>query len=119
MDIPRVPTTIDGTIHLFAANTIFLALPLACLLIAPSLKIDSDWRPLFPYSIAIALFTLVWILIYKVWLPADLSWFGLYERILVVAEVLWVEVMAIWLLRLSLKGEGKSTPLPSAVETTV
>ncbi|MBM2824778.1 MAG: putative rane protein [Dehalococcoidales bacterium] len=102
-DVPGRPSTIDGTIHEAVANTVFWLLPVASLLIAPSLKKDTYWRPLFTYSIATALVTLVWIFIYKIWLPADLGWFGLYERILVVAEVLWVEVMAIWLLRLSLR----------------
>jgi len=109
-DIPSEPTTIDGTIHLFAADTIFLALPLASLFMAPSLKIDPDWRPLFPCSVIMASVSLVWILVYKVWLPEELSWFGLYERILVLTEILWVEVMAIWLLHLSLKNVENSLP---------
>ena len=117
-DVPRVPTTTDGTIHLFAANTIFLSLPLACLLIAPSLKINSDWRPLFPCSIIMALVSLAWILVYKVWLPEELSWFGLYERILVWTEILWVEVMGIWSLRLSLiNAEKSSAPSKAGVNT--
>jgi hypothetical protein len=36
-------------------------------------------------------------------LPDQLSWFGLHERILVANMVIWVEVMAAWLLRLSLR----------------
>lgn len=107
-DVPGRPHTTDGMIHGAAANTVFWLLPVASLLIAPSLKKDSRWRPLFTYSITTAFFTLAWIFIYKVWLPAELSWFGLYERILVVAEVLWVEVMGIWLLRLSLRDAGQS-----------
>lgn len=109
-DIPGNPNTVDGTIHGVAASTAFWLLPIASLLITPSLKEDPYWKPLFPYSMAIALFALIWILIYRVWLPADLSWFGLYERILVITEVLWVEVMAIWQLRLSLRGVGRSLP---------
>ncbi len=100
-DVPGRPNTTDGAIHLAAANTVFWLLPVAALLIAPSLRKDPRWRSMFVYSLATAFFALVWIFVYKVWLPADLSWFGLYERILVVAEVLWVEVMAIWLLRLN------------------
>ncbi len=109
-NIPGVLPTIDGTIHGIAANTVFLLLPLASLIIAPSLKKNSYWRPLFTYSVAAALFALIWIAIYRLWLPAELSWFGLYEWVLVVDEVIWVEVTAIWLLRLSLRFVRNTQP---------
>jgi uncharacterized membrane protein len=83
-------------------------------LILPSLKRDPNWRPLFRYSLVIALVALIWMLIYKVWLPADLSWFGLYERILVYIEVLWVEMMAVWLMRLSLREVAGLTAVPES-----
>jgi hypothetical protein len=39
-------------------------------------------------------------------LPDDISWFGLLERILVANMIIWVEVAAIDLLRLSVhRGE--------------
>jgi hypothetical protein len=101
-DIPNFTNTIEGTIHGIAANTTFILLPIAILLIAPSLKRDAYWRSLFPYSIATAVFALIWIIIYRVWMPGELGWFGLYERILAGAEIIWVEVMAWWLLRLFL-----------------
>jgi hypothetical protein len=106
-DIPGREDTIDGLIHGLAAKTVFWLLPVANLLITPSLKNDPRWRALFSYSVAIASFALVWMIIYQVWLSENLTWFGLYERILVVSEVLWVELMAIWSLRLSLRGQGK------------
>ncbi len=109
-DTTPEPITIDGNIHFFAANTVFLALPVANLLISPSLKTDPEWRPLFPYSIAMAGISLAWMAIYKIWLPADLSWFGLFERILVLTEILWVETMALWSLRLSFLGRAKKMP---------
>jgi len=116
-DIPGRPGTVDGAIHGAAANTAFWLLPAATLFIAPSLKNDRRWQSLFPYSIAIAGFALIWIIIYRVWLPPNLSWFGLYERILVTIEVLWVEMMAIWQLRLSLKAKppvaGESARFPA------
>jgi hypothetical protein len=102
-DIPYFPHTIGGTIHGIAANTTFALLPLAILLIAPSLKKDPYWRSTFIFSIATAVFALCWIAIYRLWLPQELGWFGLYERILAGVEIIWVEVMAFWLLRLFLK----------------
>jgi hypothetical protein len=79
-----------------------MLLPVAIFLIAPSLKKDPYWRSLFTYSIATAAFALIWIALYRVWLPREMGLFGLYERILAGAEIIWVEVMAFWLLRLFL-----------------
>lgn len=104
-DAPYFAPTISGQIHGIAANITFTLLPLAILLIAPSLKKDPYWRSMFVFSIAIAVFALIWIGIYRVWLPQQLSWFGLYERILAGFEIIWVEVMAFWLLRLFLISE--------------
>jgi hypothetical membrane protein len=98
-DTPNILPTFDGTIHGIAANTTFVLLPLAGLFIAPSLRKNPHWKPLFAYSIATAVFALIWIAIYRLFLPSELTWFGLYERILAIDEVLWVELMAIWLLR--------------------
>ena len=102
-DFPHFYPTFDGTIHGVASKAIFILLPLAILLIAPSLKKDPNWRPLFTYSIATAAFALLWIATYQVWSPPELGLFGLYERTLAGVEILWIEVMAFWLLRLFLR----------------
>ncbi len=96
------PRTIDGTIHGIAAKTIFWLFPFAALLIAPSLRKDPSWSPLFVYTIAAAVFAILF-MISSLTLPPDLSWFGLFERVLVADEVIWVVVVAVWLLRLSLR----------------
>jgi hypothetical membrane protein len=108
-DLPDLPATLDGTIHGIGANVAFTLLPLAGLLIAPSLRKDPYWRPLFPFTIITAAFALVWIAIYRIWLPEQLGWFGLYERILAGVEIVWVEVMAFWLLRQFLKSVKPDT----------
>ena len=115
-DIPYFGHTISGTIHGMAANTTFILLPMAILLIAPSLKKDPNWRSLFAYSISTAVFALIWIIIYRVWLPPQLSWFGLYERILADVEIAWVEVMALWLLRLFLRASENANLVPNISE---
>ena len=102
-DIPYYPHTISGTIHGIAADTTFTLLPLAILLISPSLKKDPYWRSLFIFSITAAVFSIIWIAIYRLWQPQQLGWFGLYERILAGVEILWIEVMAFRLFRLFLK----------------
>ena len=93
--------TIGGIIHSVAAAIVFWFFPAACLLIAPSLRSDPYWKGLYVYSIVTGVFILL-LLITLLCLPFHLNWFGLYERILVASMIIWVEVMAIWLLRLSL-----------------
>jgi hypothetical protein len=116
-DIPYFPPTIDGTIHGIASKVIFILLPLAILLIAPSLKKDPYWNSLFSFSIVIACFALIWIGIYKVWEPEELGLFGLYERVLVSIETIWIEVMAFWLLRLFLRSfQYTPDPIPVSEE---
>jgi hypothetical protein len=94
--------TFEGAIHGVVAKTIFWLFPIAALCIAPSLKKNSYWRPLFVYSIAAAVFAILF-MISSLWMPKDFMWFGLFERILVADEVLWLAIMAIWLLRFSLR----------------
>lgn len=113
-DIPYLPPTIDGLVHGIGANATFTLLPLAILLIAPSLRKDPYWRPLFHFSLATAAFALIWIALYRVVLPDQLSWFGLYERILAGIEIMWVEVMGFWLLRQFLRSVNDA-PAPISV----
>jgi hypothetical membrane protein len=102
------PHTIEGTIHGLAAKFIFWFFAVASLLIAPTLWKDPYWKPLFIYSLATAGFAIAF-MVYSLWMPPDFAWFGLFERILVAIEVLWIEVMAVWLLRLSFIESSKTT----------
>jgi hypothetical membrane protein len=101
-DLPHFAPTLNGMIHGIASKTTFLLLPLAILLIAPSLRKDPYWRPMFGFSIAIVAVTFIWMTIYRWWSPQELGLFGLYERVLAAIEIIWIEVMAFWLLRLFL-----------------
>ncbi len=96
------PNTIEGIIHGVVAKTIFWLFPIASLLIAPSLKRDTYWKPLFAYSIGAAAFSVV-IMIVIALIPEEKGYFGLLERLLVADEIIWVETVAIWLLRLSFR----------------
>ncbi len=96
------PATFDGTIHGFAAKFVFWFFPVAVLLIAPSLRKEPYWRGLFFYSLASAVFA-IGFMANSLRMPHDFDWFGLFERILVADEIIWIWIMAVWLLRLSLK----------------
>lgn len=101
------PHTIEGTIHRVAATTVFWLFPMAILLLAPSLRNDPYWENFSVYTVVTGVLALT-LMIGRVCLPAQLSWFGLYERVLVVNTVIWVELMAVRLLRLSLSREHKA-----------
>jgi hypothetical protein len=77
-------------------------LPTAILFIVPTLTKDPFWKSLCLYSIisSVASFLLM---LSSLWMQDDFKYFGLFERILVLIEVSWVFIMAVWLLRLSIK----------------
>jgi hypothetical protein len=96
------PHTIEGTIHGISAQLVFWVLPLAALLIAPTLKKDTHWKSLYLYTMISSVGALL-LMMGSFWMQDDFRYFGLCERILVVIEVTWVCIMAVWLLRSSLK----------------
>jgi hypothetical protein len=99
-----MPHTVEGTIHSVTATTVFWLFPLAILLLTLSLRKDPYWKTIFAYSVAAGVFALA-LMIGRLWPLAHISWFGLYERILVANIIVWVAVTAVQLLRLSLKRE--------------
>jgi hypothetical protein len=84
------------------AITVFWLFPIATLLIALSLRNDPYWKDISAYTIVTSVLALA-LIIGRLWLPAELSWFGLYERVLVANAAIWMEMMSIRLLRLSLR----------------
>jgi hypothetical protein len=96
------PHTIEGSIHGISAKIVFWTLPMAALLIVPSLRQNAYWHSLTRYSIISSIIAFM-LMLGSFWMADDFRWFGLFERLLVVIEICWVVVMAIWLLRLSLK----------------
>jgi hypothetical protein len=109
------PKTFEGMIHGFAARVTFSLFAVAILALAPGIKKDPNWRPLFRYTIVTAILAVVLGVILR-FFPEKSGWFGLIERILVANMILWVEVSAINLMRLSLK-RGKPVQLDSKAKT--
>jgi hypothetical protein len=111
------PHTIEGTIHGNSAKIVFWTLPLAALFIVPSLKQDPFWKSLSVYSIVSAVLAFLLMIGSVIWMKDDFKLFGLFERLLVIIEISWVVVMAIWLLRLSLK-KNRITTKEQTVQPT-
>jgi len=104
MDHPGAPP-IEGIIHTVASYGLGLLFPIAILLLTPSLKRDPNWKNIFIYTLVAGVLALA--LIMGVFLLDQRGWFGLYERIIVANVIIWVEVVAVHLLRLSLRREPK------------
>jgi hypothetical protein len=101
------PRTFEGMIHSAAAVVVFWLAPFASLLIAYDLRKDLYWKGFFLYTIIASAIALA-LMLGRLWLPDELSWFGLYERILTLDELIWVEVVAVRLLLLSLREVKKA-----------
>jgi len=104
MNHPGAPP-IDGTIHTIASYGLGLLFPIAILSLAPSFKSTPNWKGIFVYTLIAGL--LAFALIIGAFFTEQTGWFGLYERIIIGNALIWVEVVAIYFLRLLLKQEPK------------
>ncbi len=104
MDHPGAPP-IDGTIHTIASYGLGLLFPIAILSLTPSLKNTPNWKNIFIYTLIAGVLALA--LISGALLAEQRGWFGLYERIIILNALVWVEVVAIHFLRLLLRQEPK------------
>jgi hypothetical protein len=109
MNAPGSPRTIDGRIHGIASYGLGLLFPIAILSFSPSLKSTPNWKTIFVYTLIAGI--LAFGLIIGAFFVEVTSWFGLYERIIILNALVWVEVVAIHFLRLLLKRE----PMPRVV----
>jgi hypothetical membrane protein len=105
MDAPGAPRTTAGIIHTVASYGLGLLFPIAILSLAPSFKSTPNWKRTFVYTLVAGV--LAFTLIIGAFFTEQTGWFGLYERIIVANAIVWVEVVAIHLLRLSLRREPK------------
>jgi len=104
MDHPGAPP-IDGTIHTLASYGLGLLFPIAILLLSPSFKSTPNWKNIFVYTLIAGVLALA--LIIGAFVTEQTGWFGLYERIIILNALVWVEVVAIHFLRLLLRREPK------------
>jgi MFS family permease len=107
MNHPGAPP-IDGTIHTIASYGLGLLFPIAILSLAPSFKRTPNWKGVFVYSLVAGV--LGFSMIVGAIFGDQTGWFGLYERIIILNALVWVEVVAIHFLRLLLKQQPKPQP---------
>jgi hypothetical protein len=109
MRAPGAPHTIDGTIHTIASYGLGLLFPVAILSLAPSLKSTSNWNNIFVYTTIAGV--LAFGLIIGAFFVEPTSWFGLYERIIILNALVWVIIVAIHYLRLLLSQKSRTQSL--------
>ena len=95
---PGVALTFNAVIHQGTSVAIAVLFPLACLAIAPALKGDTRWKGAFAYTIATGIVALV-LIILGVAMRANKLWSGLYERVLLLNGLVWIELVSYRLLR--------------------
>jgi hypothetical protein len=105
MDAPGAPRTIDGIIHTISSYSLGLLFPIAILSLARSLKSTPNWRTIFIYTLITGV--LAFGLLIGVFFMEQTRWFGLYERIIILNALIWVEVVVIHYLRLLLRQQPK------------
>jgi MFS family permease len=105
MDAPGTPRTIAGIIHTIASYGLGLLFPIAILSLAPSLKSTPNWKNIFIYTLIAGI--LAFGLIIGAFFTDQTGWFGLYERIIILNALVWIEVVAIHFLRMLLMQEPK------------
>ena len=105
MDAPGDPCTTTGIIHTISSYSLGLLFPISILSLSPSLKSTANWKNIFIYTLIAGV--LGFGLIMGAIFGDQRGWFGLYERIIILNALVWVEVVAIHFLRLLLRQELK------------
>jgi len=105
MDAPGGSRTTAGIIHTISSYGLGLLFPIAILSLAPSFKSTPNWKNIFVYTLIAGI--LAFGLIIGAFFTEQTGWFGLYERIVILNALVWVEVLAIHFLRLLLRRESK------------
>jgi len=108
MDRPGA-SSIDGTIHQIASYGLGLLFAIAILSLSPSIRRTPNWKGIFIYTLVVGVLALA--LIMGAIFGHQSGWFGLYERIIILNALVWVEVVAIHWLRLLVKQQPNRQPL--------
>jgi hypothetical protein len=96
---------IDGRIHTISSYSLGLLFPIAVLCLSPSIKSTPNRKNIFVYTLIAGI--LGFGLIIGAIFGDQRGWFGLYERIIILNALVWVEVVAIHYLRQLLKQQLK------------
>jgi hypothetical membrane protein len=96
---PGMAPTLHAMIHRGTSAAIAVLFPFACLAVAPALKGDIRWKRAFAYTIATGIVALI-LVILGVALRTNKLWSGLYERVVLLNGLVWIELVSFRLLRM-------------------
>jgi Protein of unknown function (DUF998) len=98
-DLEGQPLTASGIVHLILAFIAFTCIVIGTVLISASLLSDPDWRPAAPALLAISVCGAIAYLLLAAALQHHHAPAGLYERIFLALELLWIIVAAVAIVR--------------------
>ncbi len=109
--------TVTARIHVSIGLGAAYALPVVCFLLAGVFRASRDWHGLWVYTLANGL-AAAGVVIWRLFLPAVLPWFGAYEAILVLLGFVWMEFLTVRLWQVSATpvaaASGRAAASPSA-----
>ena len=98
-DVEGTPQHGSGVVHLILAFIAFTAIAIGAILISASLMSDPAWRPAAPVLLAISIAAAIAYLLLGGALKHHHAPDGLYERVFLGLELLWIAIAAIALSR--------------------
>jgi hypothetical protein len=100
---PYAPS-VHGTIHRAVAGALILLFPVACFVIARKARRLASWRAHAQFTVAAGVLTVLLLLAWGGAWGVLRPWLGLYERAVFAVPSVWMEVMAIQLMKVSAAG---------------
>lgn len=93
--------TIHGIVHLVVTGAMSVLFPVACFVIARTLRRHAFWRGCTSITILAGVLTLALLVVWVIGRVDLTSWDGLWERVFLGVPSAWMEVMAVRLLEAS------------------
>ena len=116
---PTQPQGIHRLVHLYTSQLMALLFTGALLLLLPNLRKHPGWKNVFVYTLITALISLSLIILGAI-VALKVPWMGLYERIFLLNGFIWIEVIAIKLLKSCVlqtqRPRGRINPAPHPPE---
>jgi hypothetical membrane protein len=99
------PTSV-GTMHMLVSALAFVFVIAGMLVLSRTFKRDARWQALWPWSLVLALATLIGVIVAA---PSEGAWVGLIQRIYIGTIIMWQVLVAFWLRSIA-KGASAEQP---------
>jgi hypothetical protein len=99
------PTSV-GTMHMLVSALAFVFVIAGMFVLSRTFKRDARWQALWPWSLVLALATLIGVIVAA---PSEGAWVGLIQRIYIGTIIMWQVLVAFWLRSIA-KGASAEQP---------